>query len=100
MVATSTLGTGVDIRNVALTFHVDAMLDPFDFVQQSSRSARGRNDWRTSYYVLPQMRYKKFSTMVSQLIPADNKSVLPYFVATSSCRRRPLAQYFDDEAEP
>ncbi len=100
MIATSALGTGVDIGNVALTFHVDAMLDPFDFVQQSGRSARGRNDRGTSYYVLPQMRYKKFSTMVSQLIPVDNKSVLPYFVATSSYRRRPLAQYFDDEAEP
>lgn len=41
MVATSALGTGVDVPNVALIFHVDAMLNPFEFVQQSGRSARG-----------------------------------------------------------
>ena len=100
MVATSALGTGLDIANVALTFHVDAMIDPFDFVQESGRSARGRNDRGTSYSILPQKRYNTFSAMVSRGIPVDNKTVLPYFVTTSGCRRRPLAQYFDDEAEP
>ena len=65
MVATSALGTGVDVLNIALTFHVDAMLNPFEFVQQSGRSARGRNDRGTSYCVLPQGRHQQFSALVS-----------------------------------
>ena len=38
MVATSALATGIDVPDIALTFHVDAMLNRFEFVQQSTQA--------------------------------------------------------------
>jgi superfamily II DNA helicase RecQ len=91
IVATSALGTGVDIPGIVFILHVDIPFSMIDFAQQSGRGGRGGEDVHSLILVPNQ----KAETRLRQGGLGVEDEVMAQFVATAGCRRRVMGEYLD-----
>ncbi|KEF50790.1 uncharacterized protein A1O9_13158 [Exophiala aquamarina CBS 119918] len=91
IVATSALGTGVDIPGIVFILHVDLPFSMIDFAQQSGRGGRGGEEVHSLILVPNQ----KAEARLQQGGLGVEDEVMAQFVATTGCRRRVMSEYLD-----
>lgn len=100
VVATSALGTGVNYPGIEMVVHAGMPYGLIDFAQESGRAGRGGEDvdsviliekgWEARERTKRQAKRQDWSRDERELVK---------FVNTDGCRRRVLAEYYD-EGEP
>jgi superfamily II DNA helicase RecQ len=91
IVATSALGTGVDIPGIVFILHVDIPYSMIDFAQQSGRGGRG-GEVVNSMILVP---HQKAEARLSSGGLDVEDEVMAQFVASTTCRRRIMSEYLD-----
>lgn len=91
IVATSALGTGVDIPGIVFILHVDIPFSMIDFAQQSGRGGRG-GEVVHSMILVPQ---QKAETRLRQGGLGAEDEAMAQFITTAGCRRLVMSEYLD-----
>ena len=93
IVATTGLGTGIDIGGIVGVIHVEQPYGLVDFVQQTGRGGRRRGEVVDSVIVLGSGRVPrdKHSSDIEHL----NRQAMEEFINTSGCRRVALGVFMD-----
>lgn len=96
IVATSALGNGINVNNVALVIHVDSLFSMTDFLQESGRAARGGNAARSVSFIRKRQltQYKRMVDCGEEGFGPDRIGIANY-VITSDCRRFPIGATMD-----
>ena len=96
IVATSALGTGVDISDVQAVFFYGKPYGAIDFVQAYGRA--GRNGRKvTCLVMISESEYQKLKS-TDPLTLKPNDRIIQQFVITEGCRRLVIDQYLDSQA--
>ncbi|KAG5986567.1 hypothetical protein E4U52_000123 [Claviceps spartinae] len=99
VVATSSLGTGVSYKDVALTVHVGMPYGLIDFAQQSGRA--GRDGEAVPSFILMEKDWfateSECRSSRDQVWSVDELGMID-FVYTEGCRRLVLGKYFDGDS--
>lgn len=93
IVATTGLGTGIDIQGVRIIVHSEAPYGLVDFLQQTGRAGRGAGDIAESITVLSPARLSLAAGATD--IEVLNQEGLAGFITTKDCRRLRLGEFFD-----
>ncbi|KAI3317262.1 hypothetical protein HD806DRAFT_492673 [Xylariaceae sp. AK1471] len=93
IVATTGLGTGVDIRGIVAVLHAEAPYGLVDFVQQTGRGGRQEGEVVESVVITDgrPARYTEPGSDVEQL----NRQAMAWFLQTVDCRRVGLGTFMD-----
>ena len=91
IVATSALGTGVDIPNVLAIIHIDLPWSTIDYAQETGRAGRGGEPVDLVVLVDTQQVRER----LDQGSYALDRAAVADFVSTSQCRRWVLSEYLD-----
>ena len=89
MVATSALGTGVDIPGIVFVLHVGMPWSMIDFAQESGRAGRG-GEWVDSIVLVEERSVG--ATMGRPMLGVDT-SAMGTFITTGGCRRQMMSGY-------
>ncbi|KAK5189319.1 hypothetical protein LTR47_011879 [Exophiala xenobiotica] len=94
IVATSALGTGVDIQGIVFILHIDIPWSMIDFAQESGRG--GRAGETVDSLILVTQRAAEVRLQRRHLdVEAE---VMAKFVDSRTCRRRVMSEYLDGPA--
>lgn len=93
IVATSALGTGVDIPNIHAVIHVDSPYGMIDFAQQSGRAGRA-GEPVPSYILCDKAWAEKRLNDPSTHLSIDEQAMLN-MVTTTGCRRLEISEFLD-----
>lgn len=93
MVATSALGTGVDIPGIRLVVHVDRPHGIIDFVQEVGRA--GRSGERVESRVVVAKGQMKWLSSAEAQNSDMQKEAMRLFIASQTCRREQLGSKMD-----
>lgn len=93
IVATTGLGTGIDIGGIVAVIHVEQPYGLVDFVQQTGRGGRRRGEVVDSVIVLGSGRVPR--DQHSSDIEHLNRQAMEEFIHTSGCRRVALGVFMD-----
>ncbi|KAK3617520.1 hypothetical protein LTR56_024514 [Elasticomyces elasticus] len=93
IVATSALGTGVDVPGIVFVLHVDVPYGMIDFAQESGRAGRNGEDV-DSVIVVEEGRLEMLAEMSRGNVGIDQR-IIDEFVTTRECRRLVMSRYLD-----
>jgi len=91
IVATSALGTGVDIPGIVFVLHVDMPWGMIDFAQESGRAGRGGEVVDSIILVEENSVERRLRQNTLSL----DASAMATFITTAHCRRRVMTDYLD-----
>ncbi|KPI44936.1 ATP-dependent DNA helicase tlh1, partial [Cyphellophora attinorum] len=96
IVATSGLGTGIDIEGIVAIVHAEAPWGMVDFVQQTGRGGRRPGEEVESVVVLGQQEpwWPQDVDDAAQL----NMAAMERFLQTTGCRRAVISEFMDGQA--
>jgi superfamily II DNA/RNA helicase len=99
IVATSALGTGIDIPGITFVLHVDAPWGMIDYAQSSGRAAREGGHAESVILVEKrrlggQVRAEEISSEVVTVSEVDAQAMME-FIRTPGCRRAVMGRYLD-----
>jgi superfamily II DNA or RNA helicase len=105
IVATSALGTGVDIGGIEFVLHVDVPWGMMDYAQESGRAGRSGPGTADSIVLVDERRVRSSTAAAAALeASAASKSVeemeaeaIEAFVRARGCRRAVMSKYLDGE---
>jgi superfamily II DNA helicase RecQ len=97
IVATSALGTGINIEGIVYIVHVDRPYGLTSFAQQSGRG--GRNREVSNSVIITRVgnsyRQKRSSIISKYSVEQIDEDAMTEFIQARTCRRQVLSRYFD-----
>ena len=97
LVATSALGAGVDLDNLAYVIHRDIPYGAVDFHQECGRAGRN-GEPVVSIVMVEATRLRQLASGDGEADLNDSRRAMHAFLSTSGCRRERLTAFLDGEA--
>ncbi|OLL24154.1 ATP-dependent DNA helicase tlh1, partial [Neolecta irregularis DAH-3] len=96
IVATGSLGTGIDFPGITCIIHMNWPYGMIDFVQESGRGGRG-GEKVESIVVIEEMEVRERLSRENESASL-NEQELSRFINTTGCRRTPMSQFLDERS--